>query len=496
MKDNMKHKHRFGWLVLLAPALYARTSHAQAAPGGGTTPSGGATPGMPSGGATQGGRAASPSGEPGPPSPGMPAGTPAVPPGGAIYAPPYGLPTGPYVDQNAHLESSAKPTMDVSRSTDGFDFGTSGGPSVVRGNANGAYSTAPSQGGDFESGEFLPPVHVVRRGDTLWDLCDKYFRNPWDWPRIWSYNPGLQNPHWIYPGDQIRMQPGAAAPGPEQGAGQPGAGQGGGKRPLAKFVGRQQRVAPNTIFLRDQGYIDDSTKDVWGEVGGSPDDQLLLSEGDNSYIDMKPGHDVSPGDELTIFRPLKSNLRGDAKGTLVAILGTAKVEKWDPQTRVARAKLTESLDVIERGSQVGPVRRRFEVVPPVKNDVELWGHVAASLYPHVLYGQNQVVFIDRGQQEGLVPGNRLFVITRGDGYRKTLVGASEFAASHVQYENEEPAKVEQGGALGKGDEKNYPEEVIGEIRVLSVRDHTAACLVVASTREIEPGQRIVARKGY
>src|SRR5262249_27065546 len=227
-----------------------------------------------------------------------------------------------------------------------------------------------------------------------------------------------------------------------------------------------------------------------------PDDQLLLSEGDSAYLDVKPGHDVAPGDELTIFRPLKSNLRGDAKGPLVAILGTARVEKFDPPTRFARVRLTESLDIIASGSVVGRVRRRCEVVPPERNEVELWGHVAASLYPHVLYGQNQVVFIDKGQQDGLVPGNRLFVVTRGDEYRKTLVGASEFAASHVQYENEEPAKVEKGGALGTSNDAKHPEEVIGDIRVVSVKDHTAACLVIASSHEIEPGQRIVARKGY
>jgi hypothetical protein len=390
------------------------------------------------------------------------------------------------------LPSSSQPSTDTSRASDHFDLGPSAGATVVRGNATGAYAGPSGPSGILETNEFMPPVYVVRRGDTLWDLCDRYFHNPWDWPRIWSYNPGLQNPHWIYPGDQIRMQPATPPGAPEQPSAAPVPGGGGAPR----FVGRQRRVAPNTIFLRDQGYIEEGIKDIWGEVGGSPDDQLLLSEGDNSYIDMKPGHDVAPGDELTVFRPLKSNLRGDAKGTLVAILGTARVEKFDPQTRVARAKLTESLDVIERGSFVGPVTRRFEVVPPVKNDVELWGHVAASLYPHVLYGQNQVVFIDKGKQEGLVPGNRLFVVTRGDEYRKTLVGASEFAASHVQYENEEPAKVIQGGALGKGKDTNYPEEVIGEIRVLSVRDHTAACLVVAASHEIEPGQRVVARKGY
>jgi hypothetical protein len=429
-------------------------------------------------------------------TPGAPANAPVAPPGGAVYVPPYGVPAGPTVDPNAHLPSSSKPSNDTSRSSDYFDFTPSGGGAMVlRGGANAPFST-----GHIEAPERVPPVHIVKRGDTLWDLCDRYFQNPWDWPRIWSYNPELQNPHWIYPGDQIRMQGGGGGalggPGDQGGAGgEPTSGQKPGGGP-GRFAGRQNRIQPNTIFLRDQGYIDDSVKDVWGEVGGSPDDQLLLSEGDNAYLDLKPGHDVSIGQELTIFRPLKGNLKGDAKGTMVAILGTARVEKWDPQTRVARARLTESLDVIERGAQVGPVGRRFNVVPPVKNQNELWAHVAASLYPHVLYGQNQVVFIDKGQKEGLVPGNRLFVVTHGDEYRKTLPGASPDAASEVHYENDKPATIDKNGALGHGDDTKYPEEVVGEIRVLSVRDHTAACLVVSANREIEPGQRVFARRGY
>jgi hypothetical protein len=189
-------------------------------------------------------------------------------------------------------------------------------------------------------------------------------------------------------------------------------------------------------------------------------------------------------------------MRGDAKGTLVSILGTARVEKWDSEKRVARAKLVESLDVIGRGSLIGPMTRRFEIVPPVKNEAEVWAHVAASVYPHVLYGQNQVVFIDRGQQDGLVPGNRLFVIMHGDGYRRTLVGASEFASAEVHYDSERPATIEKGGALGKGDDSKFPDEVTGELRVLSVRDHSAACLVIDSTLEIEPGHVVVARRGF
>lgn len=471
---------------LVAPLLVSRASQAQDT--GGAAP-GGAAPGGAAPGAAAPSNDSPASGEGPAQNPGaMPA--PVSP--GAVYLPPYGTPTAP-VNQNGHLPSSSQPSNDISRAQDGFDLGAAAsGPTVLRGSANGPFS--PTEHFSVsEDGGGVPPVHVVRRGDTLWELCDRYFRNPWDWPRIWSYNPELQNPHWIYPGDQIRMQANVASGTPtDQGPTTAGRPQGG----VSRFVGRQRGVPQNTVFLRDQGYIEDDVKDVWGEVSGSPEDQLLLSEGDNTYLEIKPEHDVKPGQELTVFRPLVRTFKGDAKGTLVAILGTALVEKWDPQTRIARAKLTESLDVIERGAKVGPVGRRFQVVPPVRNETELWGHVAASLYPHVMYGQNQVVFIDKGQQDGLVPGNRLFVVTRGDEYRKTLAGASEFGGTTIYYESEKPPVIVNEGALGHGDDRKYPEEVVGEVRVLTVREHTAACLVVSSNHEIEPGQRVVSRKGY
>src|SRR5262249_13197606 len=52
-----------------------------------------------------------------------------------------------------------------------------------------------------------PELHVVRSGDTLWDICFYYFNDPWQWPKVWSYNPQITNPHWIYPGDLVRLVP-------------------------------------------------------------------------------------------------------------------------------------------------------------------------------------------------------------------------------------------------------------------------------------------------
>jgi nucleoid-associated protein YgaU len=390
---------------------------------------------------------------------------------------------------NLSNSSSSRPTTDVNSNPDTFDLttGREGGEGAMHGTEGGSILLTG------ERPTAVPTVHTVKKGDTLWDLCDRYFHNPWDWPRVWSYNPDLQNPHWIYPGDLIRLRsPGATE---EDGGGtrQPGT-------PVTlgtgRFIGRRSNVPPNTIFLRDQGYIDDQVKDVWGEVGGSPDDQLLLSEGDHAYVDIAPGHDVAVGDELTVFRPMPRVEGGKEKGTMVTILGSAKVDHWDPKTRVARARLTESLNVIERGAKVGPVTRRFEVVPPSRNQAELEATIMASFYPHVLFGQNQLVFIDHGKLDGLAPGNRLFAIVHGDAYRKTLPSASRFAASRVEYEGEGPARTQVDGAKGSGDDNKYPLEVIGEIRVLSVRDHTATCIVTTATRELERGQKVIARKGY
>ena len=60
-------------------------------------------------------------------------------------------------------------------------------------------------------GSGVSDVHVVQPGDTLWDLSSKYLNSPWVWPRVWSYNPHITNPHWIYPGQVVRFHPLVAA---------------------------------------------------------------------------------------------------------------------------------------------------------------------------------------------------------------------------------------------------------------------------------------------
>ena len=56
------------------------------------------------------------------------------------------------------------------------------------------------------------------------------------------------------------------------------------------------------------------------------------------------------------------------------------------------------------------------------------------------------------------------------------------------------AEVEEAKDTGQG--KTFPEEVVGEIRVIRTRPHSSTCAVTQSDTDLQPGDSVVARRGY
>jgi hypothetical protein len=421
----------------------------------------------PGAGAANPGAATTPSG-----SGNAASGTPAAAP---LYPNNPAPSTGPIGGGNAEY-SSSRPVSGAGK--DGFDLGPN-----RQGSSSGKTQYGGENGAMFLSGSKLSgspqaALHTVRRGDTLWDICDFHFQNPYQWPKIWSYNAQIQNPHWIYPGDVVNLKQGQSA---ANAAGVPASSG-------SSLVDKRRQVSPNTIFLRTEGFIQDDTDVVWGELNGSREDKTFLSDFDEVYMRILGDRTVRVGEELTIFRPVRKM----PEGQIVEIQGTVRVDQWNPREKIARGRITETTDTIERGARVGPIQRRLEVVAPVRNEKDLQTHVIASLSPHSLYGQHQVIFVSAGKREGLVPGNRLFVVNHGDGYQSSLPSRS--AAVRIAMESEAPAEIQP--IPNPGNPWALPEEVVAELRVISVRENSAVCVVVNARREVEPGDPAVTRKGY
>ncbi len=368
---------------------------------------------------------------------------------------------------NTADSSSSRPILGNER--DGFDLlPKSGGTGTVRGSENGNLIFGGSRGlGPVR----IPNSHLVRKGDTLWDICDYYFRNPYEWPRIWALNPALKNPHWIEPGQNVLLRKGGmtsdnvSARGPQPG----------------------HKLNQKSLFLRDKTFVEEGQDFDWGKVEGAREERMFLSNGDEVYLRWSKDRVIEPGAEYSIFHEVKKTKFGQ----LVELQGQVKIDTVDSKNKLARGRLYGATLEIERGAHFGPVPRRFDMVEPVPNEVDREGTLFTALAPGVLYGQGQVVFVDLGEGSGLKPGNTLEVIRRGDGLHRTMPSRSAALRLETGGDRRELQRIDR-----PEEPEKLKDEVVGTIRVLAVGKRTATCYALESTSELEAGERVIVRKGH
>lgn len=64
----------------------------------------------------------------------------------------------------------------------------------------------------FVAAQEIPGTHTVVDGDTLWDLAQEFYGNPFDWRRIWDANRSqIEDPNLILPGQVFTIPDGQSA---------------------------------------------------------------------------------------------------------------------------------------------------------------------------------------------------------------------------------------------------------------------------------------------
>lgn len=322
-----------------------------------------------------------------------------------------------------------------------------------------------------------PLFHSVRRGDTLWDICFMYFNNPWEWPKIWSYNPEITNPHWIYPGDRVRLYPeGGDVPADAPLSSElPVDVEGGEALPVVQVERPAATAQQQGVRLRQLAFVDQDTRDSAFTIVGAVEEKSMLSEGDSVYLEYPRNNPPDQGERYTIYAETSQVQHPDTErviGSYVRILGELQVVSVR-QGKRARAFITDSVDVIERGAKVGPLQRTFQTVAPARSKSDLQGTIVALVGgEQLLIGQNQVVFVDRGTENGVEVGNRMYVVRRGDAYG---------------------AKQSSRPVVGQDDDR-FPARAIGEILIVQSGKRVSAALVTLALREFGVGDRVLMRK--
>ncbi|HUU02528.1 MAG TPA: LysM peptidoglycan-binding domain-containing protein [Myxococcota bacterium] len=334
---------------------------------------------------------------------------------------------------------------------------------------------APVQNGRTQVEE----EHTVVPGDTLWDLCAKYLNSPWYWPRVWSYNPEIQNPHWIFPGQQVRFYPTGELPGeilasrdmevPEPYEDETEMEEVPGN--LVEVRGRiVQAKTVGMLKIQRDAFVTTDEYDHLGTIVGSREDKEFLSEYDPIYLKFKDPGAAGVKKNYIIIRTVKKiqhPVTGEFRGYYTRVLGAAQIVSIDRD--VATAIITTSLLPIQRGDRIAPwLAELSRAVAPKPNSVELKGYIMDARVAITNIGEQHLVFIDQGTDQGVEEGNIFDVVRREDGFLKF----GELREINMW-------------------DKDLPIEIFGRIMVVDARAQASTGIVIASIREMTIGDRVL-----
>ena len=346
-------------------------------------------------------------------------------------------------------------------------------------------------------------THLVVRGDTLWDICEKYYGDPDLWPKLWEMNQFVTNPHLLEPGDVITLFEGvpfrksleeeyqkrAGLEGKDL-AGKKGKGLAEGpdetsEVPLALLNGID---VSQYINVKTLGYLSRKKVRPLGRVFASTGEKEMLYEGDTAFVIFDDDVEVKPGDEFTVATSTKLislPTTGGRRGYAVSFVGQIVVEKPGTVNRrtgqlqegkhIYQTIITESYRTVHVGDLVIPHEPISSCIEPTPVEKPFKGKVHAAKDDLKILGETSVVYFDRGYKHGVRKGN-LFELIRSKRVPKPWMGDKSYTSTRFLPRT----KV------------SLPDLLVGIVLIVDARENTSTGVVISATEEFYPGAPIKA----
>jgi len=223
-------------------------------------------------------------------------------------------------------------------------------------------------------------IYTIKQGDTLWDISAKFLKDPFLWPKLWERNPYITNPHWIYPGQPVRIVPGEelmkevpkeAGKEPEVKKAEPAPA---GEKPKVAEPAPEAKPVVETkpelkpvvaepaaekpgVFpeVRSAGFVGDINFRGIGTILDNRDGKNLLSEGDIVYMAFRTADPVMVGNKYTIFRR-ENYVRDPVTKRRIGMkyLITGNLQVIDQQGNFYTGKIIEAFQEIFSGDMLRP----------------------------------------------------------------------------------------------------------------------------------------------
>lgn len=271
-------------------------------------------------------------------------------------------------------------------------------------------SAGPASGEEPRLQSDPPERYTVKEGDTLWSIARQFLENPWRWPEIWQQNPGIENPHLIYPGDVLVLT-GVAGDGSTPKVKVLRERKITKLKPEVRVVERDDAIPtipPDAIqpFLSSPLVIDEDGMDTAGYVAAGLEGSILLGQ---YSVFFARGVNESGASYFNIFRPGKRLVHpetGEFLGLQAIHLGEARVLEPGETTKM---EITASTQDIGLGDRMVPAEEDIALpyyqphAPEQPVDgliIDIHGAVAEG-------GPLQVIVVTLGSREGIEQGHVL-----------------------------------------------------------------------------------------